>query len=124
MDFQHECLQAHNEYRLRHGVPPLKLNKEMCKVSQDWANNLIKKSVLQHSNNRDYGENLFCIQSSNPNFTINGTKAVENWYEEIKCHKFGVEPNSLSSGHFTQVGFVIILLLGKVFFIFGDGTFL
>lgn len=103
MDFQHECLQAHNEYRLRHGVPPLKLNKEMCKVSQDWANNLIKKSVLQHSNNRDYGENLFCIQSSNPNFTINGTKAVENWYEEIKCHKFGVEPNSLSSGHFTQV---------------------
>ncbi|XP_072399922.1 uncharacterized protein [Diabrotica undecimpunctata] len=103
MDFQQECLQAHNEYRLKHGVPPLKLNKEMCRVSQDWANNLIKKSVLKHSNNRDYGENLFCIQSSNPNFTVNGRKAVENWYEEIKCHTFGVEPNSLASGHFTQV---------------------
>ncbi|XP_050517539.1 uncharacterized protein LOC126892114 isoform X2 [Diabrotica virgifera virgifera] len=103
MDFQQECLQAHNEYRHKHGVPPLKLNKEMCRVSQDWANNLIKKSVLKHSNSRDYGENLFCIQSSNPNFTIDGKKAVENWYEEIKCHTFGVEPSSLASGHFTQV---------------------
>ncbi|XP_056637489.1 uncharacterized protein LOC130445698 isoform X1 [Diorhabda sublineata] len=103
MDFQQECLQAHNEYRLNHGVPPLKLNRDMCKFSEYWANNLIKKSVLTHSNNRDYGENLFCIQSSNPNFIIDGKKAVENWYEEIKCHTFGVEPNSLASGHFTQV---------------------
>ncbi|KAJ8948337.1 hypothetical protein NQ318_019322 [Aromia moschata] len=103
MDFQIECLQAHNEYRNKHGVPPLKLSKEMSKISQEWANYLIKKNVLQHSNNREYGENLFCIQSSNPHFTISGKEAVDNWYEEIKCHKFGVEPNSLASGHFTQV---------------------
>ncbi|KAJ8973072.1 hypothetical protein NQ317_002287 [Molorchus minor] len=103
MDFQLECLQAHNEYRKKHGVPPLKLNKEMCRVSQEWANRLIRTNVLQHSNNREYGENLFCIQSSNPNFSISGKDAVDNWYEEIKVHKFGVEPNSLASGHFTQV---------------------
>ncbi|CAG9816159.1 unnamed protein product [Phaedon cochleariae] len=103
MEFQNECLKAHNEYRKKHGVPPLKLNRDMCKVSQDWANNLIRKGILQHSNNQDYGENLFCVQSSNTNFMIDGKEAVDNWYEEIKCHKFGVEPNSLSSGHFTQV---------------------
>ncbi|XP_018569850.1 uncharacterized protein LOC108909884 isoform X3 [Anoplophora glabripennis] len=103
MEFQIECLQAHNEYRRKHGVPPLRLNKEMCRLSQDWANHLIKKNVLQHSNNREYGENLFCIQSTNPNFSISGKEVVDNWYEEIKCHKFGVEPSSLSSGHFTQV---------------------
>nr|XP_023020881.1 uncharacterized protein LOC111509384 isoform X2 [Leptinotarsa decemlineata]XP_023020882.1 uncharacterized protein LOC111509384 isoform X2 [Leptinotarsa decemlineata]XP_023020883.1 uncharacterized protein LOC111509384 isoform X2 [Leptinotarsa decemlineata]XP_023020884.1 uncharacterized protein LOC111509384 isoform X2 [Leptinotarsa decemlineata]XP_023020885.1 uncharacterized protein LOC111509384 isoform X2 [Leptinotarsa decemlineata]XP_023020886.1 uncharacterized protein LOC111509384 isoform len=103
MDFQNECLQAHNEYRTRHGVPPLKLNRDMCKVSQDWANHLIKKGVLQHSSNRDYGENLFCIQSTNPHFTIDGKEAVQNWYDEIKCYKFGLEPSSLAAGHFTQV---------------------
>ncbi|KAG5897860.1 hypothetical protein JTB14_024894 [Gonioctena quinquepunctata] len=103
MDFQNECIRAHNEYRSKHGVPPLKLNRDMCKVSQDWANHLIKKGVLLHSNNRDYGENLFCVQSSNPLFTVDGKEPVQNWYEEIKCYKFGVEPSSLSAGHFTQV---------------------
>lgn len=103
MDFQNECLQAHNEFRKKHGVPPLRLSREMCRFSQEWANSLIKKGVLNHSNNKDYGENLFCIQSSNPNFTINGKEPVNNWYEEIKCHTFGAEPSSLASGHFTQV---------------------
>lgn len=105
MDFQNECLHAHNEHRKKHGVPPLKLNREICRFSQEWANYLIKKGVLQHSNNKDYGENLFCIQSSNPNFTINGREPVDNWYDELKCHSFGVEPSSLASGHFTQVSY-------------------
>ncbi|CAH1180815.1 unnamed protein product [Phyllotreta striolata] len=103
MEFQQECLRAHNEYRLKHGAPPLKLNKTMCKVSQDWANDLIRKGVMRHSNNKDYGENLFFVQSSNPNFTVTGKRTVDSWYEEIKCHEFGREPSSLASGHFTQV---------------------
>ncbi|KAH1000065.1 uncharacterized protein LOC109533085 isoform X2 [Dendroctonus ponderosae] len=103
MDFQTECLQAHNEYRRKHGVPPLKLDKEICKFSQQWADHLIRKGALVHSNNRDYGENIFMMQSSNPNFTVSGRKAVESWYDEIKLHKFGMEPQSLASGHFTQV---------------------
>lgn len=103
MNFQEECLKAHNEYRKKHGVPPLKLNKDICRVAQNWANHLVNRSVLQHSNNRDYGENLFCMTSSNPNFSISGKEAVENWYDEIEYHMFGVEPDSLASGHFTQV---------------------
>ncbi|XP_066258178.1 uncharacterized protein [Euwallacea similis] len=103
MDFATECLQAHNEYRKKHGVPPLKLNKEICKVSQQWADHLIRKGAMVHSNNKDYGENLFMMQSSNPNFTVSGGEAVDKWYDEIKLHVFGVEPASLASGHFTQV---------------------
>lgn len=117
MDFQNECLHAHNEFRKKHGVLPLKLNREICRFSQEWANYLIKKNILQHSSNKDYGENLFCIQSSNPNFTINGREPVENWYEEIKCHTFGAEPRSLSSGHFTQVSkYQILVLFTQVYF--------
>lgn len=29
-DFAADCLKAHNEYREKHGVPPLKLNKKVC----------------------------------------------------------------------------------------------
>lgn len=103
MDFQSECLKAHNEYRRKHGVPPLKLDKEICKFSQQWADHLIKRDALQHSNNSDYGENIFMVQSSDPKFTVAGKEAVDSWYEEIKYHKFGLEPKSLASGHFTQV---------------------
>jgi uncharacterized protein YkwD len=28
-DFEADCLKAHNEYREKHGVPPLKLNKKV-----------------------------------------------------------------------------------------------
>ncbi|KAK4872975.1 hypothetical protein RN001_015004 [Aquatica leii] len=103
MDFQMQCLEAHNEYRQKHGVAPLKLNKDMCAVSQSWANVLIQKSTLEHSNNQKYGENIYCMSTSDPNFSLKGDDAVKSWYEEIKVHKFGTEPKSLSSGHFTQV---------------------
>ncbi|XP_060519497.1 uncharacterized protein LOC132697833 isoform X2 [Cylas formicarius] len=103
MDFQTQCLKAHNEYRKKHGVPPLKLDRNMCRVSQQWADTLIRKGALMHSNNNEYGENLFMMQSSNANFVVSGDEAVDSWYEEIKQHVFGVEPNSLSTGHFSQV---------------------
>lgn len=35
--FEQDCLKAHNNYRLSHGVPPLKLNKRMCHFAEDWA---------------------------------------------------------------------------------------
>lgn len=102
-DFQKECLKAHNEFRHKHGVPPLTLNKEICKISQTWADNLAKRKTLEHSNNNDYGENIFCVSSSDPNLSITGDEPVKSWYEEIKLHKFDEEPKSLESGHFTQV---------------------
>ncbi|KAB0792566.1 hypothetical protein PPYR_14525 [Photinus pyralis] len=103
MEFQQQCLAAHNEYRQRHGVAPLKLNKEICAVSQNWANTLIKRHSLEHSRNDKYGENIYCVTSSSPNFAPKGSDAVKSWYDEVKVHAFGVEPKYLSSGHFTQV---------------------
>jgi uncharacterized protein YkwD len=32
-DFAADCLKAHNEYREKHGVQPLKLNKKVCSYS-------------------------------------------------------------------------------------------
>ncbi|KAF5289263.1 hypothetical protein FQA39_LY15193 [Lamprigera yunnana] len=102
-DFQIQCLEAHNEYRQKHGVAPLKLNKDICAVSQNWANTLIKKGTLEHSNNEKYGENIYYLFTSDTNFNLKGDDPVKSWYDEIKAHTFGVEPKSLASGHFTQV---------------------
>ncbi|XP_076352378.1 Golgi-associated plant pathogenesis-related protein 1-like [Tachypleus tridentatus] len=101
--FPDECLQWHNHYRAKHGVPLLKLSTELCSYAQVWANHLAKTDSFQHRTDRKYGENIYMSWSSNPTAQISGKIPVDSWYSEIKDYTFGKEPLSLSSGHFTQV---------------------
>lgn len=80
LKFEEECLKAHNEYRTLHGVEPLKLNKKMCKESQEWAKHLACKGVAEHRKNTPYGENIYLCWSSNPSYTITGTCIPYNTY--------------------------------------------
>ncbi|XP_018335434.1 uncharacterized protein LOC108744254 isoform X2 [Agrilus planipennis] len=102
-NFEEDFLKAHNDYRARHGVPPLKLDRKISKYAEEWAKMLAVKNVLEHRKNNPYGENIYMMYSSDPNFKITGNSPVDAWYDEIKYHTFGREPNSLKSGHFTQV---------------------
>ncbi|XP_058055283.1 uncharacterized protein LOC131206645 [Anopheles bellator] len=103
-EFERECLKAHNEYRSRHGVLPLKLSKRLCRYAEEWAKVIAARGVLVHRSNSQYGENIFCSWSStNTNVTVSGREPVENWYSEIDIHVFGKEPATLKTGHFTQV---------------------
>lgn len=36
-EFEKSCLKAHNEFRSKHGVPLLKLNRKLCRFSDEWA---------------------------------------------------------------------------------------
>ena len=38
--FEKDCLEAHNKYRAKHGVPPLKWNAQLKADAQKWANHL------------------------------------------------------------------------------------
>lgn len=102
-NFEEEFLEAHNEYRKRHGVPPLNLDRKLCKYSEEWARHLAQKNTLEHRPGSNYGENIYCLYSSDPNFKVNGHTPVDTWYEEVIHHPFGKEPSSLKSGHFSQV---------------------
>uniref|UniRef100_A0A182MN72 SCP domain-containing protein n=1 Tax=Anopheles culicifacies TaxID=139723 RepID=A0A182MN72_9DIPT len=106
-EFERECLKAHNEYRTRHGVLPLKLSKRLCRYAEEWAKVIAARGVLVHRSNSAYGENIFCSWSSSnttgSSMTVSGREPVENWYSEIDLHMFGKEPATLKTGHFTQV---------------------
>ncbi|XP_014609324.1 PREDICTED: uncharacterized protein LOC106789540 isoform X1 [Polistes canadensis] len=102
-EFINMCLETHNYYRVRHGVPPLRLSKQLCKTSQDWANILAARGRLEHRANIDYGENLYCMWSSNPKTVVGGDEPVNEWYAEEALHQYGKEPTTLKTGHFTQV---------------------
>ncbi|XP_020278788.1 protein PRY1-like isoform X1 [Pseudomyrmex gracilis] len=102
-EFINVCLDTHNFYRSRHGAPPLRLSKQLCKTSQDWANILAARGRLEHRANIDYGENLYCMWSSNPKTVVGGEEPVNEWYAEEAQHQYGKEPTTLKTGHFTQV---------------------
>lgn len=101
--FEEEFLNAHNQYRRQHGVPPIQLSKNLCKYADEWARTLAKRCQTDHRDQNDYGENIFSAWSSDPNFIVTGKDPVDKWYSEVKYHKFGREPTDLRSGHFSQV---------------------
>ncbi|KAG4067484.1 hypothetical protein HA402_002761 [Bradysia odoriphaga] len=97
--FHLDCLNAHNDYRRRHGVGPLKLSPTLSNFAQNWANTIAKKRQLQHSSERKYGENIYWSSGK----TINGTDPVDSWYSEIKQYNYKNATFSSGTGHFTQV---------------------
>lgn len=100
--FAADCTRAHNEYRRKHGVSDLKLSPKLCQLAQEWADTLSRRGVLQSRGGTRFGENIFCVQSSSP-IEVNGCDPVDNWYNEAKSHVYGREPNTLKTGHFTQI---------------------
>ncbi|KAJ6643135.1 Golgi-associated plant pathogenesis-related protein 1 [Pseudolycoriella hygida] len=98
-EFQSDCLNAHNEYRRRHGVGPLKLNPTLNDFAQNWANTIASKRQMQHSSERKYGENIYwsCGKS------VDGKAPVDSWYDEIKLYNYKNASFSSGTGHFTQV---------------------
>lgn len=46
-DFEKSCLKAHNEFRSKHDVQPLKLNKRLCRFSEEWAK--VRKKHIQYT---------------------------------------------------------------------------
>ncbi|XP_056123432.1 uncharacterized protein glipr2 isoform X1 [Rhinichthys klamathensis goyatoka] len=99
--FEAEFLQAHNAYRKHHGAPPLTVNKNLCRSSQEWAKHLLSIRTLKHSNG-DHGENVYYAWSS-ANKKLTGREAVESWYSEIKDYNFSRPGFTSKTGHFTQV---------------------
>ena len=104
-DFNQFCLEAldsHNKYRKIHHVEPLKLNKDLCKIAQNYAKQLTNMGYLEHSENcykgETLGENLFYCYGQDPS----GAAVSKNWYGENKNHNYSGDWKS-NTGHFTQM---------------------
>ena len=58
--FSQDCLDAHNNYRARHGVPPLMWSHDLAEEAQSWADKLAATDSLKHDqvaiHNRKIGE--------------------------------------------------------------------
>ncbi|XP_018798318.1 PREDICTED: repressed by EFG1 protein 1-like [Bactrocera latifrons] len=100
-EFERDCLQAHNQFRVKHGSPPLSLDRGLCIYAKEWAETLARRNILQHRTNNRYGENIY-MTMGRPN--LRGGDAVSSWYAEVRDYKFGSgSAFDLKTGHFTQV---------------------
>lgn len=103
-EFNKLILKYHNEFRKKHGSPEMKLSHVLNRYAQEWAETLAREDRFAHRPNSQYGENLYCLWSSDPNAKANAKDVCRSWYDEIKEYTFGVEPRgALKAGHFTQL---------------------
>lgn len=101
--FINEALESHNRYRKRHNSEPLKLNKDLCEIAQEYAKKIAESNNFIHSgnkyNDKPLGENIFMSN----HFPISGKFTTDNWYNEIKNYNFDDPGFKEGIGHFTQL---------------------
>ena len=85
--FLEEILNAHNEIRLKHNSPPLKLNPSLSMIAQNYSEKLcdIKKLIKSGSMfyNQKLGENLFFSENN-----CTGEEVTLYWYKGRKNYDF------------------------------------
>ncbi|XP_012862273.1 Golgi-associated plant pathogenesis-related protein 1 [Echinops telfairi] len=99
--FNNEVLKAHNEYRQKHGVPPLKLCKKLNQEAQQYSEALASTRILKHSpesSRGQCGENLAWASYDQP-----GKEVADRWYSEIKNYNFQQPGFTSGTGHFTAM---------------------
>ncbi|XP_046715760.1 protein PRY1-like [Silurus meridionalis] len=99
--FKAKFLDKHNEYRKKHGVPPVTFSQDLCTTAQTWADHMLSIKTLKHSDTND-GENVYYCQSSVKTALV-GEEPVTDWYNEIKDYDFSKPGDQPGTGHFTQV---------------------
>lgn len=99
-DFQQKSLQKHNELRAKHSVGPLQLDDKLCKYSLEWAEKLLKEKKMYHRPDSPYGENIFMGTGMD---SVDPSRPVQAWYDEIKMYDFKNPKFAPNIGHFTQV---------------------
>ncbi|XP_037708184.1 Golgi-associated plant pathogenesis-related protein 1-like [Drosophila subpulchrella] len=98
LPFEQQVLNAHNYYRAMHNAPPLTLNPKLSELASNWANKLMTKNHLKHSQN-GYGENIYWASFSKQE----GKDVVKAWYNEISLYNWNNPSFSKQTGHFTQL---------------------
>ncbi|XP_046397272.1 uncharacterized protein LOC124164128 [Ischnura elegans] len=96
--FIEKFIGLHNQYRAKHGVPPLEYSMKLGVYSQTWAECLALRNVVENSNST-YGENIFYKAG----FDVEPNEAVDSWYREGSDYPYGSTDFQREAGHFTQL---------------------
>jgi glioma pathogenesis-related protein 2 len=105
-EFQQEMLTQINDYRARHGAPPLTLDSDLVEYSKSRAAKMSALGKLSHDDlKEEYGENASWQATPYGPTAGPATGATGSWYGEVKNFDFGQPegPHSGVTGHFTAL---------------------
>ncbi|CAO2831822.1 unnamed protein product [Amaranthus hypochondriacus] len=93
-------LQLHNAARAVVGVGPLSWDDRVAAFAQSWANQRINDCRLVHSNNDQFGENIFWGSGD-----YSAAFALQTWIDERKYYDYGSNScgGGQDCGHYTQI---------------------
>ncbi len=96
-----EMVNAHNQWRSKLGLPPLRWSDEIANYAQEWANHLAATGSFEHRTEHRYGENLFMASGRQ----YSPTEVVNDWGSEVAYYDYATNscrPGEMC-GHYTQV---------------------
>ncbi|XP_056662702.1 Golgi-associated plant pathogenesis-related protein 1 isoform X2 [Monodelphis domestica] len=99
--FAKSVLKSHNDYRQKHGCPPIKICQKLNHEAQQYADALATTKVLKHSSESsrgNCGENLSWASYDQP-----GHEVADRWYSEIRNYDYKSPGFTPESGHFTAM---------------------
>ncbi|CAF0958619.1 unnamed protein product [Brachionus calyciflorus] len=103
--FMRDALNSHNKYRKSHDSPQLKMNKELCKIAQEWAERIASTGVFEHSTSTFKGQTLgenIAMRFSSTGDELTGAQMTDQWYEEANSYNYN-EDFQNGKGHFAQI---------------------
>jgi len=106
-EFLNSIVDSINQYRAKHGAPPVELDPELVDYAKSRAALISTQDGLSYGHaglKAGYGENLSWQASSGQTPGL-ATGATNSWYGEIKDYNFEDLDSNVPSktGHFTQL---------------------
>ena len=101
--YRNEALKKHNDYRVNHNSPILKMNEELNEMAEKYAIQLLNSQGKEafplniNYNDSPLGENIIISTTKSAN------EMCEKWYEESKYYDFSLNKYQKGTGHFTQI---------------------
>ena len=111
-------MKEHNRHRRQHRARPLAWSAILAESAQKWAEHLAANNILEHSDEKETGENLACVAVEN----VTGADVTEKWYDEVKEFNFEIPAFNAKCGHFTQMVWVNTRHIGVAKAVSHDGT--
>ena len=96
-----EMVNAHNQWRSKLGLPPLRWSDEVANVAQEHANYLASTGRFEQNPRTRYGENIFMASGRQ----YSPKEVVDEWGSEVAYYDYATNscrPGEMC-GHYTQV---------------------
>ena len=77
-------------------------------MAQKWADYLVVTGKFEHRKFGKFGENIWKIGTE----SFQGTRPVDDWYNEVQFYDYNNGQFSMKTGHFTQLVWVASQKLG------------